>query len=133
MERRKIKVRWILIPLFLVVVFYLVSQIPPILTAYSAKVLCSRVFISGLDPELPPDRLDEGLAAIEEEITQLTRQAPYTLLMMRVVEIGLPILLSVFSLFFVLRYTLTEKRSFEIKELLKQRNLARSQEENNID
>ena len=89
--------------------------------------------ISGLDPELPPDALDKGLGAIEEDITQLTRQAPYTLLMMRVVEIGLPILLSVFSLFFVLRYTLTEKRSFEIKELLKQRNLARSQEENNID
>ena len=42
--------------------------------------------------------------------------------MMRVVEIGLPLLLSIFSIFFVLRYSLTEKRSHEIKDLLKQRN-----------
>jgi GPH family glycoside/pentoside/hexuronide:cation symporter len=85
--------------------------------------------IAGLDPGLPPDVLDEGLGELEEEIMQLTRQAPYTLLMMRMVEIGLPILLSVFSFFFVFRYTLTEKRSLEIKELLKQRNLARLAEE----
>ena len=78
---------------------------------------------------LGPDVLDEGLGELEEEIMQLTRQAPYTLLMMRMVEIGLPILLSVFSFFFVFRYTLTEKRSLEIKELLKQRNLARLAEE----
>ena len=58
----------------------------------------------------------------------LTQQTPYTLLMMRVVEIGLPLLLSIFSIFFVLRYSLTEKRSHEIKEILKQRNAERSQE-----
>ena len=58
----------------------------------------------------------------------LTKQTPYTLLMMRVVEIGLPLLLSIFSIFFLLRYSLTEKRSHEIKELLKKRNEERSHE-----
>lgn len=58
---------------------------------------------------------------MKKGIVPLKKQTPYTLLMMRVVEIGVPILLSLFSLFFVLRYTLTEKRSLEIKELLNQR------------
>jgi Na+/melibiose symporter-like transporter len=44
--------------------------------------------------------------------------------MMRVVEIGLPLLLSIFSIFFVLKYSLTEKRSHEIKDLLRERNVA---------
>lgn len=72
--------------------------------------------------------LDHELAAIEKDIPPLTRQAPYTLLMMRVVEIGLPVLLSVFSIFFLLRYSLTEKRSREIKSLLNQRNEERAKE-----
>lgn len=59
---------------------------------------------------------------LKEEIVPLKKQTPYTLLMMRVVEIGIPILLSLFSLFFVLKYTLTEKRSLEIKELLTSKN-----------
>jgi len=65
--------------------------------------------------------LDKELGAIEGSIVPLTQQTPYTLLMMRVVEIGLPLLLSIFSIFFVMRYSLTEKRSHEIKELLKKR------------
>ena len=75
--------------------------------------------------------LDNQLSIIEREIVPLTKQTPYTLLMMRVVEIGLPLLLSIFSIFFVLRYSLTEKRSHEIKELLSQRKLEKSQEEGN--
>jgi hypothetical protein len=67
--------------------------------------------------------LDSELGSIESKIVPLTQQTPYTLLMMRVVEIGLPLLLSLFSIFFVLKYSLTEKRSHEIKELLRQRNL----------
>lgn len=74
--------------------------------------------------------LDDELATIEKDIPPLTKQAPYTLLMMRVVEIGLPVLLSIFSIFFLLRYSLTEKRSQEIKNLLKQRNEERSKEAN---
>ena len=70
--------------------------------------------------------LDKDLGTIESEIRPLTKQTPYTLLMMRVVEIGLPVLLCLFSFIFVIRYTLTEKRSNEIKELLRQRSVGRS-------
>ena len=70
--------------------------------------------------------LDKELSTIEQEIKPLSKQSPYTLLMMRVVEIGLPLLLSIFSIIFILRYSLTEKRSHEIKDLLKQRNLERN-------
>jgi Na+/melibiose symporter-like transporter len=66
--------------------------------------------------------MDKRLFAIEREIVFLKKQTPYTLLMMRVFEIGLPVLLSLFSIFFVLKYSLTEKRSHEIKDLLIQRN-----------
>ncbi len=74
--------------------------------------------------------LDEELAAIEKDIPPLTKQAPYTLLMMRAVEIGLPVLLCIFSIFFLLRYSLTEKRSREIKNLLNQRNEERAKKAN---
>jgi GPH family glycoside/pentoside/hexuronide:cation symporter len=74
--------------------------------------------------------LEKELTTIEKDILPLTKQTPYTLLMMRVVEIGLPVLLSFFSIFFLLRYSLTEKRSQEIKNLLKHRNEERSKEAN---
>jgi len=60
--------------------------------------------------------------SINQEIITLKKQTPYTLLMMRVVEIGLPILLSLVSIILIFRYTLTEKRLHEIKELLAARN-----------
>ena len=72
------------------------------------------------------DFLDKEFGTIENKIVPLKRQTPYTLLMMRVVEIGLPLILSLFSLFFILRYTLNEKRCLEIKELLGQRNKERT-------
>ena len=75
--------------------------------------------------------LDKELGNLESNIFLLTQQTPYTLLMMRVVEIGLPLLLSIFSIFFVLRYSLTEKRSHEIKDLIRQRNALREKEEEN--
>jgi hypothetical protein len=86
--------------------------------------------ISNINPASSLDSLDKELGAIKTQIMPLTQQTPYTLLMMRVVEIGLPLLLSIFSVFFVLRYSLTEKRSHEIKDLLEQRNLVRQKEEN---
>jgi Na+/melibiose symporter-like transporter len=58
----------------------------------------------------------------QKNVVTVKKQTPYTLLMMRVVEIGIPVLLSIFSLMFIFRYTLTEKRSLEIKELLKAKN-----------
>ena len=84
--------------------------------------------ISALNMNSTPDALDKELAVIEQEIMPLTQQTPYTLLMMRVVEIGLPLLLSIFSIFFLRRYSLTEKRSHEIKDLLKQRSLEKVKE-----
>ncbi|MDX9769794.1 MAG: MFS transporter [Tenuifilaceae bacterium] len=69
--------------------------------------------------------IDNGLSEIEDKIVPLKKQTPYTLLMMRIVEIGLPLLLCLFSLFFVLKYSLTEKRSHEIKELIRLRNVER--------
>jgi glycoside/pentoside/hexuronide:cation symporter, GPH family len=83
-----------------------------------------------LDVTAPPQTLYDQLSAIEKEIVPLTQQTPYTLLMMRVVEIGLPMLLSLFSIFFLLRYSLTEKRSHEIKDLLKKRNSEKAESEN---
>jgi glycoside/pentoside/hexuronide:cation symporter, GPH family len=77
------------------------------------------------------EALDQALTAIANDIVPLTKQHPFTLLVMRVVEIGLPVLLSLVSLFFLFQYSLTEKRSHEIKDLLKQRNEARSREAHN--
>jgi len=85
--------------------------------------------IDNLDTSLTPDLIDKELGALETGIIPLTRQTPYTLLMMRVVEIGLPVLLSLFSIFFALRYALTEKRCHEIKDILKQRNQERLTEQ----
>lgn len=68
-----------------------------------------------------PKLVEEKVTEMQKNIVPVKKQTPYTLLMMRVVEIGIPILLSIMSLLFIFRYTLTEKRSLEIKELLKQR------------
>jgi glycoside/pentoside/hexuronide:cation symporter, GPH family len=70
--------------------------------------------------------LDSELAAIEAAIVPARRQTPYTLLMMRVIEIGLPVLLALLSIFFVLRYSLTETRCLEIKQLLARRDAERA-------
>jgi len=88
--------------------------------------------LASMNTGTPMVQLDNQLSSIETQTVQLTIQSPYTLLMMRVVEIGLPILLSIFSIFFVLRYTLTEKRSHEIKDLLKQRNVELAKDEGSL-
>jgi GPH family glycoside/pentoside/hexuronide:cation symporter len=79
--------------------------------------------LTNINTKMPLELLDSELEIIETEMVQLTQQSPYTLFIMRVVEIGLPLLLSIFSIFFIYRYTLTEKRSLEIKNLLKQKTL----------
>lgn len=78
-----------------------------------------------LEHNLAPDEMIKELDEIDGKIMTLTRQSPYTLLLMRIVEIGLPLLLSIFSVFFILRYTLTQQRSMEIKVALRQRNVLR--------
>lgn len=82
--------------------------------------------IIALNPGSPPDLLYNELSAIEKDIEPLKKQSPYTLLMMRIVEIGLPLLLSLLAFFFAVRYTLNERRTFEIKELLRQRNMEKN-------
>ncbi len=78
-----------------------------------------------INSTLSLDSLDKELNSIEEEIVPLTKQSPYTLFMMRAVEIGLPLLLSIISIFFTLRYSLSEERCYEIKDAIKLRNEAR--------
>ena len=51
----------------------------------------------------------------------LRRQSPATLFRLRLVEIGLPLALSLVSILLVLRYPLTEQRCCEIKQLLRRR------------
>lgn len=67
------------------------------------------------------DRLERALPEVEATTVQLTKQEPTTLLLMRVIEIGLPLLACFFSLLFLRRYGLTEKRSREIKQELAKR------------
>lgn len=71
------------------------------------------------------DSWDPELVKVEATLVELTKQQPYTLLMMRVVEIGLPLLACFFSLLFLRRYTLTEKRNLEIKAILARRHAER--------
>lgn len=78
--------------------------------------------IQTLDSAQTKPETDRRLAILETDIRALTQQSPFTLLMMRIVEIGLPVLLGLFSVIFLLRYSLTEKRSHEIKELIHIRN-----------
>ncbi|HPD96333.1 MAG TPA: MFS transporter [Tenuifilaceae bacterium] len=66
--------------------------------------------------------LSSKTTVVKTLLPKLTEQPPYTLLMMRIIEIGLPILLSMLSLIFIYRYSLTETRLIEIKQLLKKHN-----------
>lgn len=64
----------------------------------------------------------QKLDQIAQKIPSLKRQSPFTLLMMRVVEIGLPVIMSILSLIFIFRYNLSEKRLQQIKQALTIRN-----------
>ncbi len=77
--------------------------------------------IYALEPGSPLDVIETSLAPISAGVGPLKKQSPYTLLMMRVVEIGLPVLLCLLALVFAFRYSLTEKRTMEIKELLREK------------
>ncbi|MGE3242597.1 MAG: MFS transporter [Pirellulales bacterium] len=59
--------------------------------------------------------------ALPDRLLQLRKQSPTTLFRLRLIEIGLPLMLSVVSILLTLRYPLTEQRCYEIKELLKRR------------
>lgn len=87
--------------------------------AHATKELGGK--LSNMSGAEPLHELDKELLGVEGTLVPLMQQAPYTLLMMRVIEIGLPLLACFFSLLSVFRYGLTETRSREIKELLAQR------------
>jgi len=67
------------------------------------------------------DKLIEQVESVLENTVLLKQQSPKTLFRLRLVEIGLPLVLSVVSIFLTLRYPLTEARCYEIKEALKNR------------
>jgi len=73
-----------------------------------------------------PSKLVVELKEILEETGQLKLQDPLTLFRLRLVEIGLPLLLSTVSILLILRYPLTEHRCYEIKEALERRRQSRS-------
>jgi GPH family glycoside/pentoside/hexuronide:cation symporter len=73
------------------------------------------------DPATPVEELQSAADDLLLQTTTLKRQTPQTLFRLRAVEIGLPLLLSVVSIFLTLRYPLTEARCYEIKEALQQR------------
>ena len=93
------------------------------------KTAAMRSDLSTMNTSLSLQFLEKELLDMEDRIVPLKRQSSYTLLMMRIVEIGLPIILSLFSLFFVMRYSLTEERLQEIKMLLRARNAKRDQQQ----
>lgn len=78
--------------------------------------------LSGLDNTSSVIDANKELKKMTDDLTILKRQTPFTLLMMRVIEIGIPVILSLLSFLFIFRYSLTESRSMEIKELLKRKN-----------
>lgn len=71
-----------------------------------------------------PKQLIEELASLKATLASLTQQKPRTLLMLRIIEIGLPLVLSVISILLTLRYPLTEARCYEIKAELDRRKRA---------
>jgi GPH family glycoside/pentoside/hexuronide:cation symporter len=59
--------------------------------------------------------------ALLSKVALLKQQTPKTLFRLRLFEIGLPLVMSCFSILLTLRYPLTEARCYEIKEALKRR------------
>jgi GPH family glycoside/pentoside/hexuronide:cation symporter len=70
---------------------------------------------------LPSAALARELDSLLQHMGELKQQAPKTLFRLRLVEIGLPLVMSIVSIALTLRYPLTEARCYEIKEALKQR------------
>ncbi|MCA9260132.1 MAG: MFS transporter [Planctomycetales bacterium] len=67
------------------------------------------------------DALRLQLESLKEEAASVKSQAPRTLLLLRVIEIGLPLVVCLISLVLTVRYPLTEQRCYEIKQLLAER------------
>lgn len=75
--------------------------------------------IASIDSTREPQAIQtEQLRALA---TPLTQQSPFTLLWLRIIEIGLPLALSAVSILLTLRYPLSEQRIQEIKVKLEAR------------
>lgn len=86
----------------------------------------TREAMNGFSPEdgqetLNPQDLQSRAKSALEVSLPLKIQSPTTLLRLRVVEIGLPLTLSVISIWLTLKYPLTEERCYDIKALLEAR------------
>ena len=68
-----------------------------------------------------------------EKVAPLKKQSAHTLKMMRLVEIGVPVLLSIFSIIFIMGYSLADRRTMEIKDLLRARNQQQQSETGKTD
>jgi GPH family glycoside/pentoside/hexuronide:cation symporter len=62
-----------------------------------------------------------ALQELGDSANILSRQSPKTLLRLRIIEISLPLVLSLFSLLLTFKYPLSEKRIYEIKAELERR------------
>jgi GPH family glycoside/pentoside/hexuronide:cation symporter len=71
-----------------------------------------------------PKELTQAADALSQQVLLLKPQSPITLFRLRLVEIGLPLLLSLVSIYLALRYPLTEARCHEIKRELEARHAA---------
>lgn len=71
-----------------------------------------------------PETLKEAAAELLIEARPLKAQSPQTLYRLRLLEIGLPLLLSIVSVALLIGYPLTEARCYEIKAALEERNRA---------
>lgn len=71
-----------------------------------------------------PKELSKAVGELLKDVLALKPQSPTTLFRLRLVEIGMPLLLSVISIYLALRYPLTEARCHEIKRELEARHAA---------
>lgn len=71
-----------------------------------------------------PLELTNAVGELLQQVLSLKPQSPTTLFRLRLVEIGMPLLLSVVSIYLALKYPLTEERCHEIKRELEARHAA---------
>jgi GPH family glycoside/pentoside/hexuronide:cation symporter len=68
-----------------------------------------------------PDDVVSQVNGLLSQAMAIKQQTPRTLLLLRILEIGVPLVLCAVSLVLTLRYPITEARSYEIKEALERR------------
>lgn len=95
-----------------------------IVTLYETTLDLSR---SLSERTLTTEHLEAELESLEVLSRPIMRQSPRTLLLMRLAEVGLPLILCICSVIFALAYPLTDRRCYQIKDALERRNEKRAQ------